>query len=55
MIRKDGWINIEQLRKEIVFEVMRDLKSKEIFVSPELRVIRQSLNSNITKVLSRIE
>ena len=48
-------MNTEQVRKEIVFGVMKDLRERGIFLSPELRVVRHAVNSNITKVLERIE
>jgi hypothetical protein len=48
-------MNIQQVRKEIVHEVMKDLKSTPLFISFELRVIRTALNKNITKVLSEVK
>lgn len=48
-------MNKEQIRKEIVYEVMKELKYKSTIAQYQLREIRKILNSKITKVLNEIK
>jgi hypothetical protein len=48
-------VNIQQIRKEIVYNVMKDLQGTPLFIKFELKVIRTALNKNITKVLSEVK